>query len=149
MRRNSAKPRGILKRSRPGWYGWRTSNTRIILDNAVGTGICAGQKGNDGADVDQNGVAEECDDVKADNEEITTGSGDDRIDVNTAAANGVGLANSFYGGENNDTMLGGAGDDYLFGDTGADIEGPGAPPNAPGAPQRFGPTNTLGMVRGH
>jgi Ca2+-binding RTX toxin-like protein len=101
------------------FYG-RTTHTRISLDNSADPDGAGPLKGNDGADVDANGIAEEGDQVDATNENIFTGTGNDRIDANFAVPNSVGLANHFDGGLGNDVLLGGAGDDQLFGDAGND-----------------------------
>ena len=99
-----------------GDYGSRSTNVRILLDNIP----VAGVKGNDGADVDQNGVAEEGDDVRADVEVIYTGSGNDLLNANLLAANNAGAENNLEGGLNNDRIEGGTGDDRLRGSVGND-----------------------------
>ena len=91
---------------------------RITQDNVDPAGAL---KGNDGADVDQNNVAEEGDDVRADIEIISTGSGNDVINAEFPAANAVAADNTFNGGSNNDTIRGGVGEDRLNGQAGNDI----------------------------
>jgi Ca2+-binding RTX toxin-like protein len=98
-------------------YSSRSTNTLIRQDNVVQP---APSKGNDGADGDQNGVAEEGDDVRADVEDVYTGSGNDLISANFAAANTVGANNLFDAGSNNDTIHGGVGEDQLEGGAGND-----------------------------
>jgi Ca2+-binding RTX toxin-like protein len=97
-----------------GWdtlnYSSRSVNQRITEDNVA----------NDGADADANGAAEEGDNVKANWERITTGSGNDVISADSPAANAAALDNSFDGGVGNDTLSGGAGADYLSGYSGND-----------------------------
>lgn len=98
-------------------FGERTTDLRLTLDGVA----------DDGADADGDGVAEEGDNVRADVEEISTGTGDDLISADFPAANLAGAANSFYSGPGDDTLLGGAGEDQLMADAGADrlTGGPG------------------------
>ena len=91
-------------------YSGRVQLMRISLDNVA----------NDGADADISGTAEEVDNVKADVEEIRTGSGNDVINADTPAANAAGLDNDIDGGQGNDTIRGGTGEDTLYGWDGAD-----------------------------
>jgi Ca2+-binding RTX toxin-like protein len=98
-------------------FSSRSTNTRITQDNVDPAGAC---RGNDGADVDQNNVAEECDDLRADNEQISTGSGNDLISANFGAANLLGADNVFRGNDNNDVLHGGVGEDSLHGGNGND-----------------------------
>ena len=100
-------------------FSGRTTNMRITQDNVDPDG--AGPlKGNDGADADLNNVAEEGDDVRADVENLSTGSGNDLISAGFAAANALGLDNTFRGYLGNDVIHGGNGEDTLYGSTGDD-----------------------------
>jgi Ca2+-binding RTX toxin-like protein len=91
-------------------------NLFMTLDNVA----------NDGADADANGVAEERDNVRADIERLVSGSGNDVLLADTAAANTTALDNDFDGGGGNDTLRGGEGEDTLKGVSGNDTIDGGA-----------------------
>jgi Ca2+-binding RTX toxin-like protein len=87
-------------------YGARTANVIVTMD---------GTTANDGE-------ASEADNVKADVENLTTGTGDDNVTGNTLdnvliLGNGTNIA---LGGAGNDTLTGGTGIDTLSGDAGND-----------------------------
>jgi Ca2+-binding RTX toxin-like protein len=99
-------------------YSSRAAHVRLVLDNFKSA--TPGLKGNDGADANGDGVAEEGDDVRADVEVLWGGLGNDLLSANTSAANSAGAENQLQGGFGNDTLLGGHADDFLAGGAGGD-----------------------------
>jgi Ca2+-binding RTX toxin-like protein len=95
----------------------RTQNLVITLDNKAAT---APAVGNDGADTNADGVADEGDDIRADVENIATGGGNDTVNADTSLANAAFAANQLSLGGGNDTGKGGEGIDSLDGAGGDD-----------------------------
>jgi Ca2+-binding RTX toxin-like protein len=104
------------------YLGSRSADMSIVLDNVA-----------------NDGLAGEGDNVRADIERIDSGSGNDTINIATAAANAVAANNEVYGaggndiiksglgedlvygGLGNDDITGGAGEDFAYGEAGADV----------------------------
>ena len=92
------------------YFGSRSADLTIDLDNIA-----------------DDGQAAEGDNVRADFERIDLGSGNDTINIATAAANAIAADNEVYGVGGNDTIKTGLGEDYVEGGLGNDqiTGGPG------------------------